>query len=104
MTFQSDRPSARVRPAGRGTGTMGAMPTVLRDGFVRFFCCSNGCSEPPHVYIEHGDALAKFWLEPVALAANCRFRGADLRRHEEQVRHHQQRFLEAWHECFSSAC
>ncbi|HET6238742.1 MAG TPA: DUF4160 domain-containing protein [Acetobacteraceae bacterium] len=44
------------------------MPTVLRvDGF-RFYFYSLEGNEPPHVHIEYGDSLAKYWLVPVELA------------------------------------
>ncbi len=44
------------------------MPTVLRiSGFRLFFYSLEG-SEPEHIRVEHGDKVAKFWLEPVSLA------------------------------------
>jgi hypothetical protein len=43
------------------------MPTVLRvDGF-RFFFYSSDRSEPVHVHVEKGKAVAKVWVEPVPL-------------------------------------
>ena len=44
------------------------MPTVLRSGPFRFFFYSNEGSEPPHVHVEAGAHVAKFWLAPVRLA------------------------------------
>ncbi|MFL6934518.1 MAG: DUF4160 domain-containing protein [Xanthobacteraceae bacterium] len=41
------------------------MPTVLRVSGFRFFFYSLEGSEPAHVHIEHGDSIAKFWLNPV---------------------------------------
>jgi hypothetical protein len=76
------------------------MPTVPRIGSTRFFFFSNEGSEPPHIHIEQGDALAKFWLEPVALASSSRFSGRELRRLEEHVITHRMRFLEAWRDYF----
>jgi Domain of unknown function (DUF4160) len=36
------------------------MPTVLRISGFRFFFYSMEESEPPHIYVEHGDNVAKF--------------------------------------------
>ena len=44
------------------------MPTVLRVAGFRFFFYSLEGSEPPHIHVEHGDNVAKFWLSPVDLA------------------------------------
>jgi hypothetical protein len=47
------------------------MPTVLRIGATRFFFFSNEGAEPAHIHIEQAGALAKFWLDPVALAGRA---------------------------------
>jgi len=78
------------------------MPTILRIGSTRFFFYSNEGTEPPHVHVEQGEALAKFWLDPVALAASSRFRGQELRRLERQIMENQLRFLAAWHDHFGA--
>ena len=78
------------------------MPTVLRIGSTRFFFYSNEGLEPPHIHIEQAGALAKFWLEPVSLAASSRFRGQELRQLEKQVAEHRQQFLRAWHDYFGA--
>ena len=76
------------------------MPKVFeRDGFVFFFYSNDG-SEPPHIHVEHSGAVAKFWLEPVALASSSRLRGRDLRRLERLVAEHRDEFLEAWRDFF----
>lgn len=46
------------------------MPTILRVGRSRFFFYSTDRIEPPHVHVEVGDGVAKFWLDPVRLAAS----------------------------------
>jgi len=51
------------------------MPTVLRIGAARFFFYSNEGAEPAHIHVEQAGALAKFWLDPVALAASSRSAG-----------------------------
>jgi Domain of unknown function (DUF4160) len=45
------------------------MPTVLRVGPYRFFFYSGDGSEAPHVHVERDASVAKFWLDPVRLAA-----------------------------------
>ncbi|MCK6529900.1 DUF4160 domain-containing protein [Myxococcota bacterium] len=74
------------------------MPTVQRIGAVRFFFYSNEGTEPPHIHVEQGDAVAKFWLEPVSLASSSRLRGHEIRRLEQLVAEHRDEFLEAWHD------
>jgi hypothetical protein len=44
------------------------MPTVLNSHGFRFFFFSHEGAEPPHIHIEHGDKVAKYWLNPVDLA------------------------------------
>ncbi|MCB9877455.1 MAG: DUF4160 domain-containing protein [Planctomycetes bacterium] len=78
------------------------MPTVLRIGSTRFFFYSNEGAEPPHIHIEQAGALAKFWLDPVTLAASSRLSGRELRRLEQQVSEHRQEFLEAWRDYFGA--
>ncbi|MFL5048066.1 MAG: DUF4160 domain-containing protein [Xanthobacteraceae bacterium] len=62
----------------------------------RFFFYSLEGSEPAHVHIEHGDSIAKFWLNPVSLAESRGFRSHELTRLRILVIEHRQRLLEAW--------
>lgn len=78
------------------------MPTVLRVGAYRFFFFSNEGNEPPHIHIQEGNSLAKFWLAPVELATSTRFGAPELYKLQKMVTKHQQVFLEAWHEYFTS--
>ncbi len=41
------------------------MPTVLLLHQYRFYFYSRETNEPPHIHVEWGDRLAKYWLEPV---------------------------------------
>ncbi|HTR38030.1 MAG TPA: DUF4160 domain-containing protein [Bryobacteraceae bacterium] len=50
------------------------MPTIARVGPYRVFFFSNEGFEPPHVHIQREQALAKFWLETVALRMQLAFR------------------------------
>lgn len=76
------------------------MPTILRIGRFRFFFFSNEGSEPPHIHVKAGESIAKFWLNPVELAANYGFNGKTLRRLEGMVEEHRELFQEAWNEYF----
>jgi hypothetical protein len=78
------------------------MPTVLRIGSARLFFYSDEGAEPAHIHIEQAGTLAKFWLDPVVLAASSRFSGRELRRLEKQVLDHREQFLEAWRDCFGA--
>ena len=78
------------------------MPTVLRLGPYRFFFYSNENGEPPNIHIQRESMLAKFWLQPVALASSTRFSSKELRKLEKLVSENKLKFLEAWNEYFSS--
>ncbi len=73
------------------------MPTVLRIEGFRFYFYSHEPNEPPHVHIDRGEASAKVWLEPVALARNLGFRPPELTRILALVRERRTQLLEAWH-------
>lgn len=77
------------------------MPTALRIGAFRFFFFSNEGTEPPHVHVQQGGRLAKFWLDPVSLASSRHFRGHELSQVERLVSEHRIQLLEAWHEFFN---
>lgn len=72
------------------------MPTVLRIGPYRFFFYSNENSEPAHIHIQREGMLAKFWLQPVALASSTRFSAKELRQLQSMVIEHKDTLLEAW--------
>ena len=76
------------------------MPTVLRFGPYRFYFWSHELNEPPHVHVDRDDRTAKYWLSPIRLAHNVRFRKHELRRIEVIIREHETEFLEAWHDHF----
>jgi len=74
------------------------MPTVLRIGAARSSSAARRASSlrTSTWSREQAGALARFWLDLVALAASSRFSGHELRRLEKQVVEHRQQFLEAW--------
>ena len=76
------------------------MPTVLHVEGYRFFFYSQEGREPPYIHVEHGDRLAKYWLQPVALAGSSRFRLHELTRLHALVIAHREALLEAWDEHF----
>jgi len=77
------------------------MPTVLRIGPYRFFFYSNENGEPPHIHIQRESMLAKFWLNPVALASSVRFSAKELRKLEALVSEHKETIMVSWNEYFS---
>lgn len=76
------------------------MPTILRVLGYRFFFYSLEGTEPPHVHVEHADSVAKFWINPVALAESHGFRSHELNRLRALVIEHRSDFLEAWNAYF----
>lgn len=78
------------------------MPTVLRVGRFRFFFFSNEGQEPAHIHVKAGEDEAKFWLDPVQLAANYGFNGRELKQIQRIIEKHQVTPLEAWNEHFGA--
>lgn len=72
------------------------MPTVLRIGPYRFHFYSREPNEPPHIHVQRDDFEAKFWLRPVALAANYGFKGAELAKLENLVEENCQKLIDAY--------
>jgi len=72
------------------------MPTVLTVLGHRFFFYSMEGSEPPHIHVEQGDNVAKFWIDPVKLAESHGFRANELTRLRMIVIEHRALFMEAW--------
>lgn len=73
------------------------MPTI--DGIpgpFRFFFYSFDCNEPRHVHVGRDRATCKFWLEPVALAANHGFAAHELSRIRGIILQNRDRIVEAW--------
>lgn len=72
------------------------MPTVLRIGPYRFHFYSREDGEPPRIHVTREDMEAKFWLRPVALAANRGYATAELIRIQRLVEEHCQTFITAY--------
>lgn len=76
------------------------MPTVLRVGGYRFFFYANENGEPCHIHVQQGRMLAKFCLQPVALARSSGFAAHELKKLVGLVSEHQETIVEAWNEFF----
>jgi hypothetical protein len=77
------------------------MPNLLNiDGF-RFFFYSLEDREPPHIHVAHAGRYAKYWLDPVNLAANRGFRSHELSNIRILVKKNRKLFLESWNAYFS---
>ena len=75
------------------------MPTIPGiPGPYRFFFYSFDCLEPKHIHARRERMVCKFWLEPVALAANDGFSSRELNRIRALILEHRARILEAWDE------
>lgn len=67
-------------------------------GPYRFFFYSNEHGEPAHIHVRRDRALAKFWLEPVALAKSRHFAAHEMSVISQHVETNLQKLLEAWNE------
>ena len=54
-----------------------------------------------HIHVEQAERYAKFWLTPIALAANVGFRSSELSELLRLVEQHRPLFEEKWREYFS---
>jgi hypothetical protein len=78
------------------------MPTVLRVGPYNFVFFSSDRAEPIHIHVKRDQSIAKYWLNPVALAKNRGFADHELTRIESLVIQHRQTLMEAWHDYFGA--
>ena len=78
------------------------MPKVLELRGFRFFFFSGEGDEPPHIHVEHGVQVAKYWLNPVELAESQGFRNHELNKLRVMVIEHRAIFLEKWYEHFGN--
>jgi hypothetical protein len=78
------------------------MPTVLTVGPYSLLFFSSDRGEPVHIHVKRDRQIAKFWLEPVALARNVGFADHEVRRIERLVTDRREDLIEAWHEYFDA--
>ena len=57
----------------------------------------------PRVHVDRDDLSAKFWLDPLQLAANFGFRAHEVREIQSIVFYRRAQLLEAWNEFFGSS-
>ena len=74
------------------------MPTILNIDAYRFFIYSNENDEPPHIHVRRDRAVAKFWVDPIALAHNAGFPGHELRKIERIIADYRDVLLKGWYE------
>ena len=72
------------------------MPTVMSIGPYRFHFYSREENEPPHIHVTRDDCEAKYWLQPVSLAANYGFGQAELNRLKNLVEDNCEKLLAAY--------
>ena len=73
------------------------MPVVLRvNGYKFFFYEADVVNEPPHVHVRKEENEAKFWLDPVKVAREGRFRKNDLQNIERIINDHLEFLLNTW--------
>jgi hypothetical protein len=78
------------------------MPTIFRyEDFVFFFYSNEGDPDGPmHIYVRRAGAEAKFWMQPVAVAASAGFESRTLRRLAAVVVARRGAIERAWREHF----
>lgn len=74
------------------------MPTVLRERGYRFSFYSYDLAEPIHVHVTKAGCEAKFWLLPIRLAWNRRFREQELLEIIEILTANEAIILRKWNE------
>lgn len=78
------------------------MPSILLTQGFRFFFFSLEGNEPPHIHVEHGDKIAKYWLNPVEMASSEGFRSHEMKKLRLLVIENRELFLRKWNEYFSN--
>lgn len=78
------------------------MPTVFREKGYRFFFYMADQYEPPHIHVTKQDDTAKFWLDPLEMAFNDRFRNHELHEIQHIIAAHLDELLAAWYKHFGA--
>ena len=71
------------------------MPTIFRVGSYRCFFYAGDRKEPVHIYVERGDKIAKFWLNPIRMQNSGGFNRAEIAKIFTIINQHQQQLVEA---------
>jgi len=72
----------------------------MKKGPYRFFFFSREPLEPPHIHVEDADNYAKFWLNPVSIAASYGFKAHELRRIGNIIEENIELLRRTWDEYF----
>lgn len=73
------------------------MPVVLRvNGYKFFFYEADVANEPPHVHVIKDGNEAKFWLDPLRVAREGKFRKTELHDIEHIIKGNLAFLLSAW--------
>jgi hypothetical protein len=72
------------------------VPTIFREGRLRFFFYSNEGTEPRHVHVQVDANVAKLWLEPVSVADAGGLSARDLAEAQRIARRRQGECIAAW--------
>ena len=76
------------------------MPKLFIIHGFRFFFYSNEGTEPIHIHVSKAEKVAKFWMNPVCLAGNYRFRSSELHKIMDIIKENEARIEESWHGYF----
>ena len=74
------------------------MPVVLRVQGYKFWFYTAEVVEPPHIHVGKDGNEAKFWLKPVKVAREGRYRAVDLRNIERIIEDNLEFLLDSWNE------
>jgi len=77
------------------------MPTILRVGQYRFFFYAGDRDEPPHIHVESGENVAKFWVNPVRLQDSIGFNRKEINHIYQLVQDNAELFMRKWNEYFN---
>ena len=77
------------------------MPTILRIGQYRFFFYAGDRDEPPHIHVESGENVAKFWVNPVRLQDSIGFNRKEINHIYQLVQDNSELLLRKWNEFFN---
>ena len=77
------------------------MPRKTSDGAYRFVFYASDQGEPPHVHVQRGNRVGKFWLDPVRLERSGGFGRSETRRIARILERYQAFLMESWREYFS---
>ncbi|MGL5033965.1 MAG: DUF4160 domain-containing protein, partial [Microcystaceae cyanobacterium] len=72
------------------------MPVILRIKGYRFWFYEADLDEPPHVHVSKDNKQAKFWLTPISLAKENRFRDHEINEIYRILKDFQDDILKTW--------